>query len=124
MYFSIVAVWFLVSIPLTFVGGYMAVRMPIKDNPVKTNQIPRHIPPPPLAANPIMLFFAGMCKLQRLFVAFLESMSSCVTHGSCLGTAAKRLWNGTACQVPCAYCGMGCELGFNEYSSGYSLDGH
>ena len=59
MYFSIVAVWFLVSIPLTFAGGYLAVRAPIVDNPVKTNQIPRHIPPAPLAADPNLLFFAG-----------------------------------------------------------------
>lgn len=29
IYFSIVAIWFLVSVPLTFVGGFMATRLPI-----------------------------------------------------------------------------------------------
>jgi hypothetical protein len=66
MYFCIVLVWFVVSIPLTFVGGYVAIRMPIKDHPVKTNQIPRHVPPPPLAANPTLLFFAGGWRCSAL----------------------------------------------------------
>lgn len=43
MYFSIVAVWFLVSVPLTFVGGYLALRVPIPENPVKTNQVRRGV---------------------------------------------------------------------------------
>ncbi len=63
MYFIIVGVWFLVSIPLTFVGGALGIRFDIKDHPVKTNQIPRHIPPPPLPASPSVLFFAGKFHL-------------------------------------------------------------
>ncbi len=57
MYASIVAVWFLISIPLTFAGGFMALSLPIPKNPVKTNQIPRHIPPPSAGAHPTVLFF-------------------------------------------------------------------
>jgi hypothetical protein len=34
MYFSIVAVWFLVSIPLTFAGGYLATKAEILNYPV------------------------------------------------------------------------------------------
>jgi len=59
IYFSIVAIWFLVSVPLTFVGGFMATRLPIIDFPVKTNQIPRQIPPAPIVAHPVLLFFSA-----------------------------------------------------------------
>lgn len=59
IYFTIVAIWFLVSVPLTFMGGYMATRLPILDYPVKTNQIPRQIPPAPIVAHPVLLFFSA-----------------------------------------------------------------
>jgi transmembrane 9 superfamily protein 2/4 len=59
IYFTIMAIWFLVSVPLTFVGGFMATRLPILDYPVKTNQIPRQIPPTPLVAHPVLLFFSA-----------------------------------------------------------------
>lgn len=59
IYFSIVAIWFLVSVPLTFVGGFMGTRLPILDFPVKTNQIPRQIPPAPVVAHPVLLFFSA-----------------------------------------------------------------
>ncbi|KAJ9528482.1 hypothetical protein QJQ45_020540 [Haematococcus lacustris] len=77
MYFGIVAVWFLVSIPLTFVGGYLALRLPIRDNPVKTNQIPRHVPPPPLAAHPtLLLFAAGILPFGTMFIELYFAMTS------------------------------------------------
>lgn len=59
IYFSIVAIWFLVSVPLTFVGGFMATRLPILSFPTKTNQIPRQIPPAPIVAHPVLLFFSA-----------------------------------------------------------------
>ena len=66
IYFSIVAIWFLVSVPLTFVGGFMATRLPIMDFPVKTNQIPRQIPPAPIVAHPVLLFFSAGERLCLL----------------------------------------------------------
>eukprot|EP00798_Chlamydomonas_sp_ICE-L_P015250 gene15250-21332_t len=55
---GIIAIWFLISIPLTFAGGYLALRMPIAQPPVhRINQIPRQIPPPAsLASHPAVLF--------------------------------------------------------------------
>jgi transmembrane 9 superfamily protein 2/4 len=37
----------------------MATRLPILDFPVKTNQIPRQIPPAPIVAHPVLLFFSA-----------------------------------------------------------------
>lgn len=77
MYFSIVAVWFLISIPLTFLGGYLALKAPIIDYPVKTNQIPRHIPPAPVVAHPALLFFsAGVLPFGTMFIELYFAMTS------------------------------------------------
>lgn len=77
IYFSIVAIWFLVSVPLTFVGGFMATRLPILDFPVKTNQIPRQIPPAPIVAHPVLLFFsAGILPFGTMFIELYFAMTS------------------------------------------------
>ncbi|PNW74488.1 hypothetical protein CHLRE_12g494350v5 [Chlamydomonas reinhardtii] len=77
MYFSLVLAWFLVSTPLTFLGGMMAIRMPLLDWPVKTNQIPRHVPPAPLAANPTLLFLAaGVLPFGTMFIELYFAMTS------------------------------------------------
>eukprot|EP00879_Flechtneria_rotunda_P009211 GHRR01009644.1.p1 GENE.GHRR01009644.1~~GHRR01009644.1.p1 ORF type:complete len:502 (+),score=157.04 GHRR01009644.1:1316-2821(+) len=77
IYFTIVAIWFLVSVPLTFVGGYMATRLPILDYPCKTNQIPRQIPPAPIVAHPMLLFFsAGILPFGTMFIELYFAMTS------------------------------------------------
>ncbi|GFR46382.1 hypothetical protein Agub_g7964 [Astrephomene gubernaculifera] len=77
MYFSLVGTWFLVATPLTFIGGMLAVRVPLLDWPVKTNQIPRHIPPAPLAASPLLLFLAaGVLPFGTMFIELYFAMTS------------------------------------------------
>jgi transmembrane 9 superfamily protein 2/4 len=41
---ALLALWFGVSVPLTFVGAYFGFRRPPIEQPVRTNQIPRQIP--------------------------------------------------------------------------------
>jgi transmembrane 9 superfamily member 2/4 len=48
---ALMAMWFLISIPLCIVGAYFGFRHPGYENPCKTNQIPRQIPPQVFASN-------------------------------------------------------------------------
>jgi transmembrane 9 superfamily protein 2/4 len=41
----IVGIWFLISVPLSFAGSWVGFRRPPIAAPVRTNQIPRQIPP-------------------------------------------------------------------------------
>lgn len=42
---AICLLWFVVSVPLTFVGAYLGFKKAAIEHPVRTNQIPRQIPP-------------------------------------------------------------------------------
>lgn len=58
-------------------GGLLATKQEIWDYPTRTNQIPRHIPSPHLASNPIVLFLAaGLLPFGTLFVELYFAMSS------------------------------------------------
>jgi transmembrane 9 superfamily member 2/4 len=50
---AILALWFGVSVPLTFVGAYFGFRKRSFEHPVRTNQIPRQIPDQSVYTQPI-----------------------------------------------------------------------
>lgn len=81
MYFALVAIWFVVSIPLTYVGGYLATKTPLIVWPTRTNQIPRHIPDHPAASDPYVLYAAaGILPFCTVFIELYFVMSS-MWHG-------------------------------------------
>merc|ERR1712013_566480 len=50
---ALLALWFGVSVPLTFVGAYFGFRKSPIEQPVRTNQIPRQIPDQSVYTQPI-----------------------------------------------------------------------
>lgn len=76
-FFSIVFIWLVISIPLAYAGGAMAARRELKPLPTRTNQIPRHIPPPHWASHPAVLFLAaGLLPFGTIFVELYFAMTS------------------------------------------------
>eukprot|EP00210_Caulerpa_lentillifera_P000724 g701.t1 len=76
-FFSLFSLWFLISIPLAFVGGYFATNLSIMEYPVRTNQIPRHVPAPPITTHPMVLFaIAGLLPFGTLFIELYFIMTS------------------------------------------------
>ena len=58
-------------------GGLVATRQEIKQYPTRTNQIPRHIPPPHWASHPFVLFLAaGLLPFGTIFVELYFAMTS------------------------------------------------
>jgi transmembrane 9 superfamily protein 2/4 len=53
---ALVALWFCISVPLTFLGAYLGFKKPAIEHPVRTNTIPRQIPPQSLYTQ----FFPGI----------------------------------------------------------------
>ncbi|EFN55304.1 hypothetical protein CHLNCDRAFT_134265 [Chlorella variabilis] len=69
--------WLLISIPLSYSGGIIAAKQEIRQYPTRTNQIPRHIPPPHWASHPLVLFFAaGLLPFGTIFVELYFAMTS------------------------------------------------
>lgn len=76
-FFSVIFLWLIISIPLAYAGGAVASRREIKQNPTRTNQIPRHIPQPHWASHSAILFFAaGLLPFGTIFVELYFAMTS------------------------------------------------
>jgi len=58
-------------------GGLWAAKQEIKAYPTRTNQIPRHVPPPHWATHPTVLFLAaGLLPFGTIFVELYFAMTS------------------------------------------------
>lgn len=73
----IVAIWFIISIPLSFVGSWFGFRSAQFQPPVRTNQIPRQIPPVTTYLKPIpSMLIVGLLPFGAIFVELYFIMSS------------------------------------------------
>ncbi|SPN99912.1 related to endosomal protein EMP70 [Cephalotrichum gorgonifer] len=73
----IISIWFIISIPLSFIGSWLGFRSPAIEAPVRTNQIPRQIPPGPGYAKTIpSMLLVGLLPFGAIFVELYFILSS------------------------------------------------
>ncbi|KAL3421121.1 endomembrane protein 70 [Phlyctema vagabunda] len=73
----IVGIWFLISVPLSFAGSWFGFRQPPVAAPVRTNQIPRQIPPSTTYMKLLpSMALVGILPFGAIFVELYFIMSS------------------------------------------------
>jgi len=79
--FLLLVLWFGISLPLVFVGSYFGYKKPSVSLPVRTNQIPRQIPPQHWLTNPLFAcLVGGVLPFGAVFTELLFIMSSIWQH--------------------------------------------
>jgi transmembrane 9 superfamily protein 2/4 len=74
---AILALWFGVSVPLTFVGAYFGFRKRSFEHPVRTNQIPRQIPDQSIYTQPIPgIIMGGVLPFGCIFIQLFFILNS------------------------------------------------
>ena len=77
----LICLWFCVSAPLVFVGAYLAFKRDVAPFPVRTNQIPRLIPPQPWYMHPLLTaLFGGVLPFGAVSVELFFIMSAIWLH--------------------------------------------
>ncbi|KAJ2708750.1 Transmembrane 9 super member 2 [Coemansia spiralis] len=78
---GVMALWFLVSIPLTIAGAYFGFRRKTIDPPVRVNQIPRQIPDQPWYLRPVpSALMGGILTFGAIFIELYFIMNSIWFH--------------------------------------------
>ncbi|KAL2190264.1 hypothetical protein L209DRAFT_750311 [Thermothelomyces heterothallicus CBS 203.75] len=73
----IILIWFVISVPLSVAGSWLGFRAPTIEPPVRTNQIPRQIPPVTSYLRPVpSCLLVGMLPFAAIFVELYFIMSS------------------------------------------------
>ncbi|XP_074281230.1 transmembrane 9 superfamily member 11 [Silene latifolia] len=75
LYVVLILLWFCISVPLTLIGGYFGAKAPHIEYPVRTNQIPREIPPQKYPSW-LLVLGAGTLPFGTLFIELFFIMSS------------------------------------------------
>jgi len=73
----LILIWFIISVPLSFAGSWLGFRAPAIEPPVRTNQIPRQIPPPTTYLKPIpSVLMVGILPFGAIYVELYFVLSS------------------------------------------------
>ncbi|KAJ6831299.1 transmembrane 9 superfamily member 11-like [Iris pallida] len=75
LFVVLILLWFCISVPLTLVGGLLGARASHIEYPVRTNQIPREIPPQKYPSW-LLVIGAGTLPFGTLFIELFFIMSS------------------------------------------------
>jgi len=74
---AIIAIWFLISVPLSVAGSWLGFKRPAIQPPTKVNQIPRQIPPVARSLRPLpSLLLTGLLPFCAIFVELYFIMTS------------------------------------------------
>ncbi|CEI96078.1 hypothetical protein RMCBS344292_10248 [Rhizopus microsporus] len=78
---AMVALWLIISFPLSLFGSYIGFRKPRIEQPVRTNQIPRQIPDQPFYLRPIpSILMGGILPFGAIFIELYFIMNSIWFH--------------------------------------------
>ncbi|KAF1356434.1 hypothetical protein BDV97DRAFT_341816 [Delphinella strobiligena] len=73
----IVCIWFIISVPLSYGGSWLGFKTTELNNPVRTNQIPRQIPPSQGYLRPLpSMLLVGVLPFGAIFVELYFIMNS------------------------------------------------
>ncbi|CAA7408057.1 unnamed protein product [Spirodela intermedia] len=75
LFIVLLLLWFCISVPLTLVGGYFGAKAAHIEYPVRTNQIPREVPPQKYPSW-LLVVGAGTLPFGTLFIELFFIMSS------------------------------------------------
>lgn len=79
--FSLLVLWFGISVPLVFLGGYMGYQKPMIELPVRVSQMPREIPLQPWYMQTVFTsIMGGILPFGAVFTELFFIMSSVWQH--------------------------------------------
>ncbi|XP_036404742.1 transmembrane 9 superfamily member 2 [Megalops cyprinoides] len=78
---AVLALWFGISVPLTFVGAYFGFKKQAIEQPVRTNQIPRQIPEQSFFTKPLPgIVMGGILPFGCIFIQLFFILNSIWSH--------------------------------------------
>lgn len=74
---GLLAMWMLISLPLTFIGAYFGFKKPVMQQPTRTNQIPRQIPEQTIYTQPMPgIIMGGILPFGCIFIQLFFILNS------------------------------------------------